>query len=232
MTFKFLQNIRPRPSVSISEETMATLWKLQGILNKASTSDLVEHITADFAKRHGLTNLNRSANLNDNSSAFKLLHRGLPPLRSERSDDDPEENPGSQVNFVLFRNAYLENVPPTEACVDGKWFKIEAWNAVLFEVIRVLLEKEVSEEEIVNVLHPNIKIGHPDGYKPIPGINLSYNEIRSPRKSWELIEKLNDFRNMDVRIRFKWNEKAKLELRGLSYEIRTLPHDADANFRE
>ena len=232
MIFKFLQNIRPRPSVTVSQETMATLWKLQGILNKASTSDLVEHIIAEFAKQRGLTNLKRKANQNDDSSTSKNSHGGLPPLQSERTEDAPEENPSSQVNFVLFRDAYLENVRPTEAFVNGHWFETKAWNTVLFEVIRVLLEKEVSEEEIVNVLHPNIKIGSADGYKPIPGLNLCYNEIRTPRKTWDLIENLNEIWNIDVRIRFKWNEKAKVELRGLSYEIRTLPHAADTNFRE
>ena len=216
MVFKFFRRILPRRTVSLSQQTFATLWKLQGILNKPTDSELIEYLTACAAKQHGLDNFD--SDLLDGGTSTIM------PL-----DGDAKFPYPSVVNFVLFRSSYLENVPPIEASIEGKRFEIEYWNEVVFAVIKFLIEnRDVTVHQIAKVLDPNVKVGSHDGYKPIKGLNLSYNNIRTPRVSWECIEKLNLFSNIDVRIRFKWNEKAKVKLRELSYEIRTLPINLDS----
>lgn len=211
MVFKYFRRILPRRTISLSQQTHDTLWKLQGILNKPTDSELIEYLTACAAKQHGLDNF--GSDLQDGGTSTIM------PLGRDANFPDP-----SVVNFVLFRSSYLENVPPIEASIEGESFEIEYWNEVVFAVIKFLIEKrKVTVHQIAEVLHPNVKVGWQDGYRPIKGLNLSYDNIRTPRVSWECIEKLNLFSNIDVRIRFKWNEKAKVKLRGLSYEIRTLP---------
>lgn len=207
MVFKYLLNIFPRTSVNLSRQTMATLWKLQGILNKSSASELIEHLTAWAAKQHGLE---------DSDSTLK---GGISSLNLHDKKDP------SEVSFVLFKNSFLEHVPPIEAYVEGEWFDIEAWNAVVFKVIRLLVENGVSPHDIAEVLSPDVRVGHIEGFRRIEGLNMSYINVRSPRMSWECIEKLNSRWNIDVRIKFKWDEKSKVKLREQTYEIRTLPYE-------
>ncbi len=234
MVFKFFRRMLPKRSVSLSQRTMATLWRLQGVLNKPTASDLIESLTANAARQYGIDDFTSNVNVDkdtkanaasSNSSTVKPAKETNPKFgeiyKGEIKYDDP-----SEVNFLTFKNSYLENVPPSEAYVDGKWFDIKHWNEVVFEVIRILVEKRgVGVQEIATLLPENIKIGYEDGLKPIIGLNLSYINIRSPQVSWKCIETLHLKWGIDVRVRFKWNEKAKVELRGLSYEIRTLPKE-------
>ena len=217
---------------------MATLWRLQGVLNKPSASDLIEHLTANAARQHGIIELQAEGNSdqNTNSSSVSNNRSKVNPVEQtdlnfrDQGDDEPKYNLPSQVNFLTFKNSYLEHVPPSEAYIQGEWIEIKHWNKALFEVIRHLVNNEgVSTQAIADALKPNIKVGREDGRSPIEGVNLSYADIRSPQVSWGCIEKLSFYWNIDVRVRFKWSENARVELRGLSYEIRTLPHQENGD---
>lgn len=232
MVFKFFRRILPKKSVSLSQRTMATLWRLQGVLNKPTASDLIEHLTANAARQYGIedfpSNVNVDKDTEANTASSKRSKvkpvKGTNPIFRELHEGEIKYDDPSEVNFLTFKNSYLEHVPPTEAYVEGEWFQIKHWNKALFKAIRHLVEKEgVSNQEIADVLHPNIKVGREDGRRPIEGVNLSYAEIRTPQVSWECIETLHLKWGIDVRVRFKWSEKARVDLRGLSYEIRTLP---------
>ena len=149
----------------------------------------------------------------------------LGPILSDPVKIDPKNQSPSNVNFVLFRTSFLTNVLPSKAYVQGNWFKIKFWNEAVFATIKALLDAGIAVEDIVNVLHPRLKIGCPEGYVPIKGQNLSHIQIDTPKVSWECIEKLSKHWDVDVRVRFRWTEKAKVEFRGLQYEISTQNDD-------
>lgn len=236
MVFKFFRRIVPRRTISLSPQTYATLWRLQGILNKPTASDLMEHLVANAAEQYGLQDITPHRD-GENTADPKSGSSSNPAARSTKGrklnihdliDGEAQYQDPSEVRFLTFKNSYLEHVPPTQAYVEGEWFDIKHWNKALFQAIRFLVKEEgVTTHDIADALHPNVKVGREDGLRPIEDLNLSYVDIRSPQVSWECIEKLNFFWNIDVRVRFRWSEKAKVELRGLSYEIRTLPNPKD-----
>lgn len=162
-----------------------------------------------------------TANLRDTTGAAIRSTEGLSPIFGEPVESVPERKSPSPVEFRSFRTSSLLNVKPSEAYVQGRRLRIRFWNQAVFATIKSLVEDGVAIQEIVDVLYPLIKIGNPEGSIPIKGQNISHSLINTPRISWESIEKLNNFWDVDVRVKFKWTEKAPVELRGNWYEIST-----------
>lgn len=236
------------PEIKITEETFELLCELRKNVPKGNPSELIEWLadrgaqdigisveavdgdtsvsSADLHDYENSENLDQDrgektyAGLRDSGSNV-LFESGFASIQSEPIKIFPEKQSPSQVNIVHFSSSYLLNVEPSMAYVEGKRFRIRFWNEAVFATIKSLIDKGVAIEDIEKVLSPLIKIGNPEGSVPIKGLNISHAFINSPRISWECIEKLNNHWYVDVRVTFRWNEKAKIELRGLSYEIGT-----------
>ena len=162
-----------------------------------------------------------TASLRSTTGVAILPTEGLSPIFGALAESTPERKSPLPVKFASFRTSSLLNVKPSEAYVQGRRFKIRFWNQAVFATIKALVGDGVAIQEIVDVLYPLIKIGNPKGSIPIKGQNISHSLINTPRISWESIEKLSNFWDVDVRVKFKWTEKAPVELRGQSYEIST-----------
>ena len=236
------------PEIKITEETFELLCELRKHVPKGTPSELIEWLADRGAQDIGISveaidgdSSVSIADLHDyenseildqdrgertyaglrDSGADVLSESGFGRIVSDPIQNTPEKQSPALVKIVLFSSSFLLNVEPSMAYVEGKRFRIRFWNEAVFATIKSLVDKGVAIEDIEKVLSPLIKIGNPEGSVPIKGLNISHAFINTPRISWECIEKLNNHWNVDVRVTFRWNEKAKIELRGLSYEIGT-----------
>lgn len=162
-----------------------------------------------------------SSELRDSVVLDILPQRDFAPIFGETTEITTNRRHRSQTKFSNSIASQLVNVKPSRAFVQGTWFKITYWNRAVFATIKALVNDGVAVEEIAQVLSPFIKIGNPEGSVPIKRQNISHKFINTPRISWECIEKLYNYWDIDVRVRFRWTEKGPDALRGRTYEVRT-----------
>lgn len=229
------------PNIEISEDTFKLLCELQRDAEVDKVGELVEQLAELGATRIGISIAPDSDQVNqitDQSQvaigqsvgkAFEVSKDSSFKLEMDLEDGLEELSiaiPGLDhiVPTVLteFRSRDLVNVEMVKAYVDGKPFYHKRWNQTLFHVIELLLGRGVGLDEIVDKLQGFATVG-----KNLEDF-LSYNEeldishkIQNPKFVWPLIENLSRFWEVDVEIHFKWENNARLELRGLSAELKT-----------
>ena len=235
------------PNIEISEETFKLLCDLRAEVKFETVGELVEWLAEQGATSIGVSiesdsddrghdqsisgNERNDAGFNVSKSAFMRLDMKPEDRYEELSQPISELDEIIPTVLTEFRSRDLVNVEMVKAYVDGKPFYHKRWNQTLFHVIELLLGKGVSIEEIVEKLNGFAAVGkNLDDY-------LAYNEeldishkIQNPKFVWPLIENLSRFWEVDVEIQFKWEQNARLELRGLSAELKTnRPIEHDAN---
>ncbi len=229
------------PNIEISEDTFKLLCELQQNEKVATVGELVERLAERGALKIGVSIESDSvyqneeadssieANLDSVGKAFHSSKASQMRLESGQEGEFEEltlaiPDLDHIVPTVLteFRSKDLVNVEVVMAYVDGKRFYHKRWNQTLFHVIELLLGRGVGLDEIVDKLQGFATVG-----KNLEDF-LSYNEeldishkIQNPKFVWPLIENLSRFWEVDVEIHFKWENNARLELRGLSAELKT-----------
>lgn len=234
-------------NIEISEEAFKLLCDLRAEVKFETVGELVEWLAEQGANSIGVSiesdsdEGSQEANISGNERNEATLSSGKTShMRLNMKPDDRYEElsqPIPELDEIIptvlteFRSRDLVNVEMVKAYVDGKPFYHKRWNQTLFHVIELLLGKGVSIEEIVEKLNGFATVGeNRDDYH-------SYNEeldishkIQNPKFVWPLIENLSRFWEVDVEIQFKWEQNARLELRGLSAELKTnRPIEHDAN---
>lgn len=227
------------PLIEISDETFELLCQLKRKVNVSTASKLVEHLAEKGARNIGLsvgtdsldTNVaSDDISIDRGAKSFNVSRDGNMRIEKRIDDVDIEEIvlDVPQLDHILptllteFRSKDLVNVEMVTAFVEGKPFYHKRWNQTLFHVIEILLGEGVSIDEIVEKLNGFATVG-----KNLDDF-LSYNEdldishkIQNPRIVWPLIENLSKYWEIDVEIKFKWENNAKLELRGMYAELKT-----------
>lgn len=228
------------PNIDISEETFDLLCKLQQEVKVETVGELVEILAERGAARIGVSIESDSEAAGQvPGSAVRDVGNGstgktyaIPqdsPMRSEQEDKleelslaIPELDQIIPTVLTEFRSVDLVNVEMVMAYIDGKPFYHKRWNQTLFHVIETLMGRGVGIDEIVEKLNGFATVG-----KNLVDF-LSYNEdldishkIQNPKYVWALIENLSRFWEVNVEIHFKWEKNARLELRGLSAELKT-----------
>ena len=230
------------PNIAISEETFRLLCELQKDLNVGTVGELVERLAEGGVADIGVfieTETESTSQISDSSTidsytgssgarygvstdSYDRLVKNTEEEFEELSIAIPELDHIVPTVLTEFNSRDLINVEMVKAYVDGKPFYHKRWNQTLFHVIEILLGRGVGLDEIVEKLNGYATIG-----KNLVDF-LSYNEeldishkIQNPKFVWPLIENLSRSWEVDVEIHFKWEKNARLELRGLSAELKT-----------
>lgn len=221
-------------SIEVGDDTFDLLCQLQKEVQMETVGELVEWLADQGARRIGIsiepsdddyhsdessgTSIGMQFNIGRDTSMRMDMEDGI----EELSQDIPELTKIFPTVLTEFRSKDLVNVEMVMAYIDGKPFYHKRWNQTLFHVIELLLGKGVGIDEIVGKMNGFATVG-----KNLEDF-LSYNEeldishkIQNPKIVWPLIENLSRFWEVDVEIQFQWEKNARLELRGLSAELKT-----------